>query len=284
MRTPYIKKIVELHKIHKAIENRKGGGGGSDSGGGGSTADINSELEFLQQITEIIWKDTNGFQFDENHVVPIDDEFDISSIQGYEIIGNIDTADYGLYISYYNSEEDYGSYFIFVTEEEYNYLSTTVDVEKKYFRDWTKNKFAFPITEYILQSYNDFYISEGLYESDDYSVIPGLYLVSSGWMLLGTTRAYWLGTEFLDDNIDEALKVPETKFVFNIPTEGIYSCFVFANYNDFTETIITNLNNLPQRVYKASETDDGEIYLVELSVDSNRFYTIYYKSKTHDWI
>ena len=26
---PYTKKLVELHKIHKAIENRNGGGGGS---------------------------------------------------------------------------------------------------------------------------------------------------------------------------------------------------------------------------------------------------------------
>lgn len=30
MRTPYIKKIVELHKIHKAIEGENGGNGGED--------------------------------------------------------------------------------------------------------------------------------------------------------------------------------------------------------------------------------------------------------------
>ena len=31
MKTPYIKKIVELHKIHKAIENKNGGNGGGSS-------------------------------------------------------------------------------------------------------------------------------------------------------------------------------------------------------------------------------------------------------------
>lgn len=30
MRTPYIKKIVELHKIHKAIEGENGGNSGGD--------------------------------------------------------------------------------------------------------------------------------------------------------------------------------------------------------------------------------------------------------------
>ena len=37
---PYIKKIVELHKIHKAIENRNGGsGGGGDTPSGEVTID-----------------------------------------------------------------------------------------------------------------------------------------------------------------------------------------------------------------------------------------------------
>lgn len=37
---PYIKKIVELHKIHKAIENRNGeGGGGGDTPSGEITID-----------------------------------------------------------------------------------------------------------------------------------------------------------------------------------------------------------------------------------------------------
>lgn len=77
MRTPYIKKIVELHKIHKAIEAQNSGGGD-----GGNTQDekfigfplfIAKVVGFLD-ITEPQW-DGNSLVTDDD-IIPIDGVFD----------------------------------------------------------------------------------------------------------------------------------------------------------------------------------------------------------------
>ena len=50
--TPYIKKIVELHKIHKAIEEKDCcNGGGNNNSGGNSDIDYEAIYQFYKNIT-----------------------------------------------------------------------------------------------------------------------------------------------------------------------------------------------------------------------------------------
>ena len=259
---------------------------GSDGGGGGgSDTDVNQELTFLNQVSDLIYQ-TQGFMFDADGNkywgIPISD-YEDSWSEGTTVLGNKENADYVILV---NDENGENYYTVFLTEEEYNYLENTVDVEREYFRDWTKNKFAFPINGYLTYSGGNFYVQDGVY-SPNGEVIPDLfnYIYTSLIYGLKEQNINILGVEFSQDDLDDVFETPDTKFTFNTPTEGIYSSFVFANYSklDGNETIRTGLNNMLQRIYKAGETDDGEIYLVELNTGNDRFYTIYYKSKTNDW-
>ena len=47
MRTPVTKEIVELHKIHKAIENKNGGSGGGGGGTPSGDATIDNVVKFI---------------------------------------------------------------------------------------------------------------------------------------------------------------------------------------------------------------------------------------------
>ena len=46
--TPYTKQIVELHKIHKAIENKECNGGGSNNSEGNSDIDYEAIYQFYR--------------------------------------------------------------------------------------------------------------------------------------------------------------------------------------------------------------------------------------------
>lgn len=267
--------------------------GDSDgSDGGSSDTDINQELEFLNQITDLIYQ-TNKFAFDadsEQHsCIPISD-YNESWAEGTIILGNKETADYVIRV---NDENKENFYTVFLTEEEYNYLVNTVDVNRNYFRDWIKNKFAFPINGYINYDNNTLDIFDGV-PTENGNVIPNLFWYLKGALVYGIKGedVGILGIEFNQDNWENMFEVPDTKFPFDQPTEGIYSGFVFADYEIITNpdyevtpgSIITDLNNLPQKIYKAGETDFDEIYLVELTANNHKFYTIYAKSKTNDWV
>lgn len=82
MKTPYIKEIVELHKIHKAIENC---GGKDDDGGGGDSGKIDKinvpifpifigKLVGFVDISYPNW-DGNSLTTDDD-LIPIDGVFD----------------------------------------------------------------------------------------------------------------------------------------------------------------------------------------------------------------
>ena len=270
----------------KIMSSNGSDSGNSDSGGGGSDADINQELTFLNQVTNLIYQ-TQGFMFDADgnkYYADSISNYEDSWSEGTTILGDKETADYVIWV---NDESGENTYTVFLTEEEYNYLVNTVDVEREYFRDWTKNKFAFPINSYLTYSGGNFYIQDGVYSGYG-DVIPNLFWYIEGSLIYGLKEENIniLGVEFSQDDWDDMFETPDTKFTFNTPSEGVYSGFVFADYSKLNnnETIRTGLNNMPQQIYKAGETDFDEIYLVKLTSGDGNFYTIYVKSKTNDWV
>ena len=257
--TPYTKEIVELHKIHKAIENRKGSGGG-DGGGGGDT----SEDAFLIQVLTIL-NNTENFYFDENTtqscVFPISD-WDNSWAEGCTLLGNKETADY--VIGCYDGNNDI-PYYIFVTTDELSTLEKLYYPYKNYYNDW-----------------NTPYIST-LIDSESFNK-PGCLFDNQEFAqctLFGIEHDSILGPEF-DGGIN--YEVAEPKFSFRPGSEGEYDGFVYMNHNlikrlytqEQQNDIYNFLESLYQRAYLASSTQDYDIYIIQIYIHIGNLNTYLY--------